>query len=410
VAKSFGTANLASPQALFEEAVTLQKRNNHKGAVKRFKRALKQSPDHPVILNQYALSLAELGDMRTAERMLEKAIKLNPDNADSWGILGEMHEKSGNLDAAADTYDRFRAINPGLSIGHLKFADACHQLKQFGNALTAYEKALAIDPDNPHAWRGLSRVCMFEGEWERGLEAVNRALPHYPGNTLLIGIKSVACSELGKSDEVAELVDFDRLIEVKEFSAPDGYPDLKSFNDALCAHCLAHPSLAYEPDGVSTIKGYQTANFMWDEDRGPIAPLLEMIDEGVRDYQETHPIDQSHPFLAQRPKNWDFFIWGTVLDAQGHQGSHIHPHGWLSGVYYPRIPDVISADSETQPGWIEFGRAAPYPNAKAENVLRTYQPQEGRVVLFPSYFYHNTVPFESSDQRFSIAFDILPLA
>ncbi len=394
---------------MFEEAVTLQNQNNHKGAVKRFKRVLKQSPDQPVILNHYALSLAELGDTRAAERILEKAIKLNPGNADSWGLLAEMQEKSGNINAAANAYDKYRTINPELSLGHVKFADACHQLKNYSDALSAYERAVTLDPDNPHAWRGLARVCMFEGEWERGLEAVDRALPHYPGNTLLLGIKSVACSELGKSNEVVELVDFDRLIEVQELSAPDGYADLKSFNDALCAHSLAHPSLAYEPDGVSTTKGYQTANFMYDEDRGPIAPLLEKIDGAVREYQETHPVDPSHPFLAQRPKNWDFFIWATVLDAQGHQGSHIHPHGWLSGVYYPRIPDVITLNSDTQPGWIEFGRAVKYPKAKAVDVVRTYQPQEGMVVLFPSYFYHRTLPFESSDQRFSIAFDILPL-
>jgi len=32
------------------------------------------------------------------------------------------------------------------------------------------------------------------------------------------------------------------------------------------------------------------------------------------------------------------------------------------------------------------------------------------LVLFPSYFYHRTEPFESQDQRISIAFDIVPLS
>jgi len=397
-------------QTTFEEAVTLQRQGDHKGAVKRYKRILKQSPEQSQILNACALSLAELGDLRTAEKLLNRAIKSNPDHAESWGNLGVMLQKSGKLDAAADAYNRLRSLNPGSPVGHVKFADACHDMERYGDALTAYEQALAIDPDDPSAWWGLSRVSMFVGEWDKALEAADRALPHYPGNTFLLSFKSVAYSELGMDSEAADLVDFDRLIEVKDFSVPNGYADLKSFNTALCDHSLAHPSLVYEPSGKSTTKGYQTTNLAESEDQGPVALLLAMIDEAVREYQETHPIDPSHAFLAQRPERWDFFIWATVLGSQGHQASHFHGSGWLSGVYYAKIPDVILGDSETQAGWIEFGRAAKYPKAKAEHEVRLYQPREGMVVLFPSYFYHRTEPFESKDERISIAFDIMPLS
>jgi hypothetical protein len=39
--------------------------------------------------------------------------------------------------------------------------------------------------------------------------------------------------------------------------------------------------------------------------------------------------------------------------------------------------------------------------------VRFYRPEEGLMFLFPSYFYHRTVPFESGRPRVSIAFDIL---
>ncbi len=35
------------------------------------------------------------------------------------------------------------------------------------------------------------------------------------------------------------------------------------------------------------------------------------------------------------------------------------------------------------------------------------RPEEGLMFLFPSYFYHRTVPFESEQPRVSISFDIL---
>ena len=44
----------------------------------------------------------------------------------------------------------------------------------------------------------------------------------------------------------------------------------------------------------------------------------------------------------------------------------------------------------------------------AEPEVRRIRPQEGRLVLFPSFVYHETVPFESQAHRISIAFDAVP--
>jgi hypothetical protein len=40
--------------------------------------------------------------------------------------------------------------------------------------------------------------------------------------------------------------------------------------------------------------------------------------------------------------------------------------------------------------------------------VQTIRPEEGMLVLFPSYFYHRTIPFESTEERISIAFDAVP--
>ena len=39
---------------------------------------------------------------------------------------------------------------------------------------------------------------------------------------------------------------------------------------------------------------------------------------------------------------------------------------------------------------------------------RLVEPRLGRVVLFPSFLFHRTVPFRGKDRRISIAFDLLP--
>jgi hypothetical protein len=37
------------------------------------------------------------------------------------------------------------------------------------------------------------------------------------------------------------------------------------------------------------------------------------------------------------------------------------------------------------------------------------RPEEGLMLLFPSYFYHRIRPFDSSGVRVSVAFDVKPL-
>jgi tetratricopeptide (TPR) repeat protein len=396
-------------QEQFEEAVARQRQGNHNGALKRLKRVLKDLPDNPQVLNMYALCLAETGEARKAAQALERAVKADPGHAESWSNLGVLYHEAGDLERAAQAYDRYRALDPGSCAGHVKYADACLGLDRYAEALAAYQQAVAAEPDSADALRGLAQANMCEGQWEQALGAAREALARAPGDTLSLSIVAAASTELGRAGEAAKLVDFDRLIDVRDFAAPEGFADIGSFNDALCAHCLAHPSLVYEPGGKSTMKGHQTGDLWQDKGQRPIGPLLDLIVSAVDGYKETHPLDPSHPFLFRQPERWGCYIWATVLDSGGHQAPHIHPSGWLSGVYYAKVPRTVAANPDSRAGWIEFGRAERYPKSGTGHAVRSYQPREGMAVLFPSYFYHRTEPFESGERRISLAFDIVPM-
>ena len=68
----------------------------------------------------------------------------------------------------------------------------------------------------------------------------------------------------------------------------------------------------------------------------------------------------------------------------------------------------MHAATGEQDGWIEFGRPLRELTGSLEPEVETILPEEGMLVLFPSYFYHQTIPFESTEQRISIAFDAVP--
>ena len=57
-------------------------------------------------------------------------------------------------------------------------------------------------------------------------------------------------------------------------------------------------------------------------------------------------------------------------------------------------------------GWLKFGE----PGMPVEDCLPEHfvEPKPGMLVLFPSYFWHGTVPFEDGGRRLTAAFDAVP--
>ena len=106
------------------------------------------------------------------------------------------------------------------------------------------------------------------------------------------------------------------------------------------------------------------------------------------------------------PKKSILRMWGIVMESGGYQTSHAHPGGWLSGVYYVSLPDDLGPD-ETQPtGWIQFGEARDDLYHRTTPVRNLVRPAEGLLVLFPSFFWHSTIPTHTHLERVSLAFDI----
>ena len=95
------------------------------------------------------------------------------------------------------------------------------------------------------------------------------------------------------------------------------------------------------------------------------------------------------------------------MDKNGFQDVHFHPVGWLSGVYYPALPKTVETSGDDREGWIEFGRAFYMIKSSDNPPVRAVKPEEGFMVLFPSYFGHRTIPFTGDEKRVSVAFDVI---
>jgi hypothetical protein len=99
----------------------------------------------------------------------------------------------------------------------------------------------------------------------------------------------------------------------------------------------------------------------------------------------------------------------------GHEDWHMHPGGWISGVYYAAVPTAVPPvaphDGGAHPGAIEFG---PFPFGGERDVRgwpRAHMtPRPSLLLLFPSYYGHRTYATRVGDPRIVVAFDVVPAA
>lgn len=408
--------------AIVQEGHRLAQQGRFKEAGDAYRRALKAEPDRPDVLYAHGYVLAEQGLLRDAVTAYRKATRAKPDFVEGWFNLGATLEECGEHSAAVEAYRRTVALAPGFPEAHVNLGNALSETGKHGDAVDAYRTALALIPDHPSLQSNFASALLLAGDSAAAEAACEQYLPSHPHNTILLATQSLARYDLKRDDGGAALLDYERFLMFHRLDPPAGYASMAEFNAALSAHVETHPTLSYELYGKSNRKA-STARNLLAEPLGPMAGLLAAIRSAVAAYVAAHPADPGHPFLAAWPPagwrsagpvdplQWQLDIWGTLAGREGHQTPHIHPEAWLSGVYYPRVPEVVGAKQDDHAGWVEFGPPGLEFSLRHEPPRHPIQPEEGLMILFPSYCYHRTIPFEggpvdTDETRISIAFDL----
>jgi len=394
------------PSQILNEALALYRSGNLKLALKICQSVLTVHPRHPDALNLGGSIYLDLGQSKQAVKSLKSVVEILPDSSQAHFNLGTALTADGELVEAISSQRRALELKPDYPEALFNLGNAYGHSGELEAAIRSYRNALDLVPDYPGAATNLASSLLKLGRPRDALAACDEGLKFHPGDRDAMAFKAIAASEVGDPDTAASILGMDRIIREKDFDAPDGFLDLAEFNKALAAHVLSHPTLTREPHNMATRHGQQTENLAL-QPKGPIAQLEGMIIAAYDEYMSSVSEEVGHPYIRQIPKLNKIDIWGTVLDRMGHQAAHMHRNAWISGVYYVQLPDIMHGANKSRSGWIEFGRPPDEFPCTVEHEARTFEPREGRMFMFPSFEYHRTIPFESSEQRISIAFDLL---
>ncbi len=440
-------AGAAAVVALLGQAASYYRSGQHSEGLRVCREALAIDPDRPDALALAGALAFQAGEIGEAVAHYSAAVARKPDFAEAHYNLGNALQRIGRGEAAVEAYRKAARLRPDLVPIHNNLAIALQSLRRFDEAaaafraalalapnaaelrrnlaivlqeagdidgaIVAFRQALAIKPDWESVYRSLANALLEKGDWRAARDACDASLRLSPGNIEALGLKSLALDELGDRAGARYLVDFDRFVRTVEFTtAPAGFAGMAEFNAALARHALDHPTLHLPPktDAHYHCPTLRITGEFLAEPKGPAASFERMIERAVSDYvARIAQADRAHPYLVNPPRRWQLTSWAAVLDGEGNLNPHVHYDGYVSGVYYAQIPQPIGAAGQGKAGWFELGAPPSRFPCKAEPHTLTIEPREGLMILFPSYFYHRTLPFSAPAPRISIAFDATPI-
>lgn len=349
---------------------------------------------------------AEAGDFERAEKGFRQIIEAEPKLTDAWDGLVALLALEKRFDAAETAAQE--AESHGVHSANMAEITASVAMEKGDTAaaLEKYRASLDEDPANRRTRRNLVEALVKTGATEEALELCDGPLSAYPGDPEMLAYKAIVLTAMGRQEEERTITQHDRLVMPYRPICPPGYASLKAFNEALVQHVKTHPSLVVSPPNNATRSGSHTGILLTDP-LGPFADFRDIIGQAARQYLRAHP-HRDHPFFERWADEWGLSVWGVVMPEGGHQIPHIHPSGFLSGVYYPYLPPQVRSESDTE-GAIEFGGAPEQFDLPTPPTLTLVTPEEGLMMLFPSFLFHRTLPFSGDDERVSIAFDLIPI-
>jgi uncharacterized protein (TIGR02466 family) len=279
------------------------------------------------------------------------------------------------------------------------------RMGRFDVARATLMRALDLDPHNLDACKRIAAVERAAGRPHAFLTIAEALTNSGVSHAQLFAEQSLAYAKTGDIAHAKSICGFDLFHSIERLVPPAGWDTMAEFNTALAIELLAHPGMRSERYGSASKSSWRIENPTRSDT--PLFNLLvgQIIATTKRRVIEIEPTN--HPWVNAAPRTAFLRNWCVITESEGFEDWHLHPSGWLSGVYYVRVPDTISQGT-TRDGCLAFGipENLAETDAAASFGEHLVRPQDGMMITFPSQCFHRTYPHGTNEKRICVAFDV----
>ncbi len=413
-----------NPPSLRNHALAAYERGDA-DAVAKLAEALRHQPHDGGLLIAEARARAALGDPQALDR-LQAMLRQAPDWLDGHVALAQLRWEAGQGETFLEEFERALQQLPGHAGLWFRYMNAIAGSGDPNRAANVARRLRQSGGDGPALSLIEAQYAGVAGELARAEDLLAAIADDYPGKmqeavrhrlrrndadgaaALIDKIRANGSMD-GAAWALAELTWraigdprhrwlLDREAHIGVHDLPVGDEELERL--AAVLRRLHHST--GQPLGQSVRSGTQTRGNLWRRGEPEIAALQTRLCEAVAEFvARLSTVEPGHPLRTCPEARPELTTgWSIRLQGGGHHVSHIHAHGVVSSACYIALPGT----RQGQEGWLELGRPPadiPLPLPP----LMTLEPRPGRLILFPSYLYHGTRPFQAGE-RLTVAFDV----
>lgn len=440
--------------------------NNFSESLLFYNKALKINPNFHTLYNERAILYSKKNDYLNALDDISKSISLNQSDPLSYSIRATIHLRENKPNQAISDFknclslkNNYKGANHGIGLAYksrgqiseaisffkkeiilypddheslFMIGDSYIMIGDFVKSIIYLEKALSLDPENSDYNTILAVQKKISGEYDIAAKLFKKgALEGWRENELscLYMLNSDLESFYLKLDEYSQVSENSPLISSiyshanYNFNYPNTYNFCQNPMDFIYKKNL-NQIVDYDDKFIETlisdiskldsdhvgqlllINGEQSAGNIFKDSVNSFQMLNSIIIDQLSDYK-TEYSQNNNNFINNWPKVSQLVGWCIRMKKGGHLNRHMHEDSWVSGTLYLNMPK----GADNKEGMIEFSLFnEQYPmNPKIELKTKILNISRGDIVLFPSSLFHQTIPFNTDDERLCIAFDLKPL-
>jgi len=199
------------------KGVSLDNLDKFQEAIACYNRALEINPMDADVWSNKGTALYKLGKLQEAVDCFDRALDINPRLAEAWYNKGTALDKLGKLQEAVDCFDKALEINLGYAEALYNKGIALYKLDKLQEAVDCFDRALEINPRNADAWSNKGIALNDLDKHQEAVDCFDKALDINPRLAEAWYNKGVALNKLGKPQEAVDC--FDRVLEINPMDA-----------------------------------------------------------------------------------------------------------------------------------------------------------------------------------------------
>ncbi|MDP6528083.1 MAG: tetratricopeptide repeat protein [Gemmatimonadota bacterium] len=183
--------------SLLQKAFVLLHSGNPREALSILRELRPDHPEDPTLLNYLSYALLESGFLDRAQKLLTKMLEESPNVASTHINFSVVFSRRGMPDRALHHADRAIELNPVSVDAHRRRGEVCTDLERHGNARDSFEFAARLDPADAELVANTGWAEIRLGQPENAAVRFDRALLLEPGNPHALAGRAVVLAETG---------------------------------------------------------------------------------------------------------------------------------------------------------------------------------------------------------------------